>query len=555
MRVKAANGVARILKAEGVPWVATFPVCNVNNALGEEGVPLLMMRDERYAVAVADAFSRITGGKSIGVCTVMGALNPAGLQMAYGALAQAFEDSSPLLCITDGLPPSSGDQRRYDLSDGFRSVTKWIGHIDEPERVPEFLGRAFTYLRTGRPGPVLLTLPRALGEYDEEEHPYTTVKGWRWAPDPADVTRAVQALRAAKRPLLYAGSGVFYADATEELLQFSEYTSMPVLTTLQGQSAFPQNHPLSVGVRGKLANHFLESCDLILAVGTSLSKHNFRHIIPRPHEKTIILCSVDPEDINRSYQVDHALIGDAKLTLQALLDEMGASTVPAKSNPQVVQEIQVAKELFLAEYHPLLASDDIPINPYRVYGDLMKVIDRGRSVVTHDSGNTRDQLSTVYEALVPRGFVGWGNVTTLGFGLAVAMAAKLAYPDRQCVNVTGDAGVGYMIGNMEALVRLRIGVMTIHINNGGFAGYGPGFWGGGHDPYTCEVSDHTKADWSKAVRALGYYAEDVQRPDDIIPALGRALDENAHDRPAYLEILCKPFPVFGAWITAGSGGH
>jgi acetolactate synthase-1/2/3 large subunit len=554
MRVRAANGVARILKAEGVPWVATFPVCNVNNALGEEGVPLLMMRDERYAVAVADAFSRITGGKSIGVCTVMGALNPAGLQMAYGALAQAYEDSSPLLCITDGLPPGSGNQRRYDLTDGFRSVTRWIGHIDQPDRVPELLRRAFTYLRTGRSGPVLLTLPRGLGEYDEAEHPYTTVKGWRWAPDRADVFSAVEALRGAKTPLLYVGSGIFYADATEELLQFAELTGMPVLTTLQGQSAFPQNHPLSVGVRGPLANHYLETADVVFAIGTSLSKGGFRHIVPRPHEKTIILCSADAEDINRTYRVDHALIGDAKLTLQALLTELGTSG-PARTAPAVVQEIREGKERLLAEYRPFMESDEVPINPYRVYGDLMKVLDRTRSMVTHDSGNTRDQLSTIYEALVPRGFVGWGNVTTLGFGLAVAMAAKLAYPDRQCVNVTGDAGVGYMIGNMEALVRLRVGVTTIHINNGGFAGYGPGFWGGGHDPYTCEVSDHTKADWSKAVRALGYYAEDVQHPDDIIPALGRALDENAHDRPAYLEILCKPFPVFGAWITAGSGGH
>ena len=112
MQVRAENGLARILKAEGVPWVSTFPTCCVNNALGQEGVPMLMMRDERYAAAVADAFSRVTCGKQIGVCTVMGGINPAGLHVAYSALAQAFEDSSPMLCIADGVPAGASETTR-----------------------------------------------------------------------------------------------------------------------------------------------------------------------------------------------------------------------------------------------------------------------------------------------------------------------------------------------------------------------------------------------------------------------------------------------------------
>ena len=118
MKISAANGLARILKAEGVDWVSTFPVCCVNNALGQEGVPMIMMREERYAAAVADALSRVTGGKKIGVCTVMGGLNPAGLHIAYGALAQAFEDSSPLLCITDGVPAGATGNSHYDVTLG-----------------------------------------------------------------------------------------------------------------------------------------------------------------------------------------------------------------------------------------------------------------------------------------------------------------------------------------------------------------------------------------------------------------------------------------------------
>jgi acetolactate synthase I/II/III large subunit len=553
MQIAAANGLARILKAEGVSWVSTFPVCCVNNALGQEGMPMLMMRDERYAVAVADAFSRVTGGKQIGVCTVMGGLNPAGLQMAYGALAQAYEDSSPVLCIADGLPEGSAGSMHYDMTAGFRSVTKWIGHIDRPERVPEFMRRAFTHLRSGRPAPVLITVPRSLGEYDDAQYPYMPVKGWKWAPDPEDVQAAIKALLAAKKPLLFVGEGVLYGDATAELLRFAELAQVPVLTTLKGMSAFPGNHPLSVGVRGELALQFLQQCDLLLAIGSSLSFGHFRHAIPNAQHKTIIQCTVDTLDINKTYRVDQALIGDAKLTLQALIGELSAQTGgTVRPNEALIAEIRTAKAAMMTKYGPLMVSNDVPINPYRVYGDLIKVLDAQKSCVTHDSGNTRDQLSTVYEAAIPRGFVGWGNVTTLGFGLAVAVAARLAHPDWQCVNLTGDAGVGYMLGNLEALVRLRIGVTIIHINNGGFAGYGAGFWGKGHDPYTCEVCGHDVADMSAAVKALGYHAEDVTEPAEIIPALQRAFAENAQNRPAYLEIICSQYPVFGAWATASS---
>ena len=550
MKISAAKGMAQILKAEGVDWVSTFPVCSVNNALGEEGIQLIMMRDERYATAVADAFSRVNGGKKIGVCTVMGGINPAGLQFAYGALAQAYEDSSPVLCIADGIPSGDTACIRYDMSSGLKEVTKWIGHIDQPRRVPEFMRRAFTHLRTGHPGPVLVTLPRNFGEYENDHYSYSPVKGWKYAPDPDDVKAAVKTILQAKSPLLYVGEGIFYADAIEELKNFAEITQIPVLTTLKGKSVFPESHPLSVGVRGEMAMHFLSQSDLIVAVGCSLARGHFRHRIPGASEKTIIHCTVDERDINKNYSVAHALIGDAKFTLQALLEEFSSKTGGgSKKKQQLLDEIKAAKEKFGAQYRPLMESDEKPINPYRVYGDLMKTIDLNNSFVSPDSGNTRDQTSTVYEAVVPRGFLGWGNVSTLGFGLAAAIAAKLAFPERQCVNITGDAGVGYMLGNLEALVRYSIGVTTIHINNGGFAGYGPGFWGGGHDPYTSEVSDHSVADMSAAVKALGYYAERIKEPSEIIPALRRAFDENEQKRPAYLEFICSQHPVFGAWAT------
>jgi acetolactate synthase-1/2/3 large subunit len=548
MKVKAANGLARILKAEGIPWVSCYPTNHVNNALGEEGVPILMMGEERFAVAVADAFSRVTCGKQIGVCTIMANLNAAGIQMAYGAIGQAWEDSSPLLVITEGVGVGGSRHTHFDMAEALKSVTKWVGKVDRAELVPDHVRRAFTQLRSGRPGPVLLIVPRDLGEYEEDEHPYAPVKGWRSGPDPDDVRTAVKVLLAAKDPLLHVGEGVLYADATSELRQFAELAQVPVLTTLKAKGAFPENHPLSVGVRGSLAEHFLRKADVLFSIGSSLFPNRFSHAIPDAAGKTIIQCTVDTLDINRSYETRHAVIGDARLTLQALVSELSARTGGGRKRPELVDEIRAAKQTFLAKFRPLMESNETPINPYRVLGDLMKVLDPTDSFVTADSGNTRDQTSTVYEARIPRGFLGWGNVSTLGFSLAGAVAAKLASPNRQCVHVTGDAGVCYMMGNFEAVARYKIGITTLHINNGGYSGYGPGFWGPGHDPYTWKVSDHSSACMSSMARAVGFHGEDVTEPSEVLPALKRAFDENARGRPAFLEFICSHHPVHGGWV-------
>jgi acetolactate synthase-1/2/3 large subunit len=547
MKIKAANGLARILKTEGIPWVSCYPTNHVNNALGEEGVPILMMGEERFAVAVADGFSRVTAGKQIGVCTVMANLNAAGIQMAYGAIAQAWEDSSPLLVIAEGVGQGGSRHTHYDMAEAFKSVTKWVGKVDRADLIPDYVRRAFTQLRSGRPGPVLLVVPRDLGEYDADEHPYAPVKGWRSGPDPDDVKAAVKALLAAKDPLLYVGEGVYYADATSELLQFAEAAQVPVLTTLKGKGTFPENHPLSVGVRGSHAEHFLRKADLLFSIGSSLFPNRFSHSIPDADKKSIVQCTVDTLDINRSYETRHAVIGDAKLTLQALTEELGKRGGVTKK-PALLEEIRNAKQAFLAKFRPWMESNETPINPYRVLGDLIKVLDPKNSFVTADSGNTRDQTSTVYEAQIPRGHLGWGNVSTLGFSLAGAVAAKLAFPNRQSVLVTGDAGVCYMMGNFEAVARYKIGITALHINNGGYSGYGPGFWGGGHDPYTWKVSDHASACMANMAKAVGFHAEDVTAPSEIIPALKRALDENAKGRPAYIEFMASHHPVHGGWV-------
>jgi acetolactate synthase-1/2/3 large subunit len=549
MTINVATGVARILKQEGVEWVSTFPVCHVNNALGQEGIPMVMMRDDRYAVALADAFSRINAGSKNGVCTFQGGVNAAGLQVAYAGMAQAYEDGSPVLCITDGVPIGATENSQFDVTSSLKSVSKWYGYVDKPERLPEFMRRAFTMLRTGRPGPVVLAIPDAGGLYDETADPYVPVKGWKSAPNPEDVARAIELLLSAQKPLIYAGEGVIYAGASAELTSFAELANTPVISTLKAKGAFPENNPLFVGVRGDQVDEYLAKSDLILAVGSSLSPGRFSHGIPNAVNKTIIHCTVDELHVNKSYPTAVALIGDARFALQALEKELSDKTSGNGRAPgSVAAEVTSSRDSAMVQYREAMASTDTPINPYRVYAGLMDVLDPLNSFVTHESGNTRDQLSTVYDTLVPRGFLGWGNVSSLGFSLAATIAAKISFPQKHCVAVTGEAGLGYMMGNLEVPLRQKLGITVAHVSNGGFAGYGPGFWGDGHDPFTHKVLGNDEVDMSQVIGALGYHTERVTEPSEVGPALKRAMAANDANQPAYIEFICSQYPIYGRWV-------
>ena len=549
MIIDVGTGLARILKQEGIEWVSTFPVCQVNNALGREGVPLVMMRDDRYAVAVADATSRISGGARIGVCTFQGGVNAAGLQVAFAGMAQAFEDGSPVLCITDGIPAGATENSQFDVTAALKTVSKWYGHLDKPERLPEFMRRAFTMLRTGRPGPVVIAIPDSHAQYDETADPYIPVKGFKFAPDPADVAAAVELLLKAEKPLIYAGEGVIYAGASAELKEFVELANTPVISTLKAKGAFPEDHPLFVGVRGDQVNHYLDECDLLFAVGSSLSPGRFSHGIPGAVNKTIVHCTIDELHVNKTYPTAQAVIGDAKFALQALTAEMSAKT-SSNGRPagNVAAEVKSVRDSAMVKYREAMASTEKPINPYKVYAGLMEALDPRKSFVTHESGNTRDQLSTVYDTLVPRAFLGWGNVSSLGFSFAATIAAKLSFPEKQCVAVTGEAGLGYMLGQLEVALRQKIGITVVHVSNGGFAGYGPGFWGDGHDPFTHKVLGYDEVDMSKVIGEMGYHTERVTEPSDVVLALQRAFSANESGQPAYIEFICSQFPVYGGWV-------
>ncbi|MBI4611334.1 MAG: thiamine pyrophosphate-requiring protein [Candidatus Rokubacteria bacterium] len=536
--------IANILKIEGVESLVCFPANPLIDAAAAAGIRPILARTERVVVNIADGVSRVSGGRRIGVCVVQ---HGPGAENAFGGVAQAYSDASPVLLL-----PGAFDRRRSGVPPNFqaiynyRDVTKWVEVVNFADRLPQMLRRAFTLLRSGRPGPVMLEVPTdVLGEeIADETFRYAPVKVSRPIGDPPDVREAMKALLGAKAPVIVAGQGVFYADACAELKEFAELVQVPVLTTLNGKSAFPEDHPLGLGAGGRSApktvDHFLRKADLVFGVGTSFTRSAY--IFPIPPGKTMVQITIDEQDINKDYPIAHGVVGDAKAVLRQLIEEATRQAGPGgrKGDPSVTREVRAVREEFMKEWMPRLTSDETPISPYRAIWDLMHTVDRRRAIVTHDAGNPRDQMVPFYEALVPHGYIGWGKSTQLGTGLGLAMGAKLAAPDRLAINVMGDAAFGMVGMDFETAVRSRIPILTIVLNNGLMGGYEK------HLPVSTARWGlrFLSGDYSKVAEGLGGYTERVEKPQDFVPALRRAIEEVEGGRAALLEVMTREEPVY-----------
>ncbi|MFC2069816.1 thiamine pyrophosphate-requiring protein [Chloroflexota bacterium] len=544
--MQGRTAIAKILKMEGVKFISGFPMNPVIEACAEEGIRSIMARNERVGVGIADGYTRVSNGKKIGVCAMQ---SGPGVENAFPGVAQAYSESVPILILPGGnprrrmLPPNFISSRNYE------GITKWSDMINFADRAPEMMRRAFNALRTGRPGPVLLEVPMdvATEEFDDAMFQYQPVKALRSAGDPADIKAVAKALLAAKNPVIRAGIGVLFAEAWEELIELAELIQIPVYTTMNGKSAFPEDHPLALGAGGnsypKMIRHFTNKTDLVFAIGSSCTKGGFTFTIP--DGKRIIQSTVDERDINKDYPLEHAVIGDAKLVLRQLVDEIKAQAGPEgkKGNDAVAKEIKTIKDEWLEEWMPKLTSDEVPVNPYRVIRDMMQTLDRKETIITHDAGSPRDSLVPFWEAVVPNSYIGWGKTTTLGGSLGFSMGAKLAKPEKTCVAFMGNAAFGMVGMDFETAVRENIPILVVLINNSLLGGYTK------HHPVASEKYNLNRqsGNYAKVAEGLGGYSETVEQPDEIIPAIQRARKAVDAGQAALLEIITREETAFSVY--------
>jgi acetolactate synthase-1/2/3 large subunit len=331
---------------------------------------------------------------------------------------------------------------------------------------------------------------------------------------------------------------VHWARAWPQLRRLAELLGAPVVTSLGGKSAFPEDHELALGSGGvaipKTVRHFLDNADVIFGVGCSFTETSFG--VAMPKGKAIIHATLDPDHINKDVTARIALVGDAALTLDGLLEEL-ARLVPApRDRTQIVREIADMREAWLADWMPKLTSDEVPLSPYRVIWDLLHTVDVANTIITHDAGSPRDQLSPFWVAREPLTYLGWGKTTQLGYGLGLAMGAKLACPDKLCINVWGDAAIGFTGMDFETAVRERIPILSILLNNFSMAIELKVM------PISTEKyrSTDISGDYAAMARAFGGYGERVTDPAEIVPAIRRGIEQTTNGVPALLEfITCK----------------
>jgi len=536
--VKTSAATAEILKREGVKYLFGYPRNALLEAAAKKDIRTIIVRQERTGLHMADAVSRITRGKIIGAFCMQ---HGPGAENAYGGVAQAFADSIPILVVPQGYARKNMYlPYNYNSTLQMRGISKHNEPILIGAETPHVMRRAFTQLRNGRPQPVVVEVPfdAFLDEVPEPLH-YTPVYASKAAPDPESVVKAAKIIAEAKKLVIHAGQGVHWADAYKELQELAELLGAPVSTSLPGKSTFNERHPLSLGsgghgISGQLWK-FVNDADVIFGIGCSFTESSFAIQFPQGPGKRYIHSTNDPVDFNKTIRSEIGLVGDAKLVLKALIAELRKTISSNRDASKVAAEIKAVEADWIKLWLPKINSENSPLSPYRVLRDLQKTVDIDNTIITHDAGSPRDQLVPFWKSTTPLSYIGWGKTTQLGYGLPLAMGAKLVHPDKLCINVWGDAAIGFTGMDFETAVRDRLPILSILLNNFCMAIELPIM------PHATERFRATdiSGDYAAMARAFGGYGERVTKAEDIIPAIKRGIEQTQKGVPALLEFITE----------------
>ena len=531
------EAVAKILKKEGFEWLACFPSNPIIEAVAREGIRPIVFRQERGGIMAADGYSRLMASK--GKYGVFACQGGPGVENAFGGFAQAWADSVPVLFLPDGpgnyktavTPNFSGPRN-------FQHITKFAASVTSADAIPALMRRATEALKNGRPGPVMLEMQRdCMGDDVSGVEDYRPTTTHKFAPSASDIKDVADKLLNARMPAIWAGQGVLHAGATDELQELAELTQIPVMTTMPGKSAIDERHPLALGAANRTAPKpvwtWLKESDVLFAIGASLTVTNYG--IDLPPGKFLIHSTNNPDDISKEYATDIGLVGDAGETLRLLIDEIkGQIGEEGRRDDTSVQEsIAQVRAEWESDWQGLLNSEMVPINPYRLLKEIGDAVDHENTVMTHDAGHPRDQMMPFYIATKPHTYIGWGKSTHLGYGIGLMIGAKIAMPERFCVNFMGDAAFGMSGLDIETSVRSGNPITTIVLNNGTMGGYNKSL------PVAMEKynAGNMTGDYAMIAEGMGARGITVTDPNEIGNAVREAHRENFENgRSALIDV-------------------
>ena len=532
--------IAKILKAEGIDSVTCFPSNPLIEAVAKEGIRPISFRNERGAVMAADGFSRISQRKKFGVAIVQ---SQAGAENVMGGIAQAYADNIPILLMPGGISVSQlGVKPNFSALQNYQGWVKQVETVLSPNEVGNVMRRSFNALRNGPPGPVVVEMTSDVCslEIPKGLENYYSPRSAQVMPSQNDIRDAVKYLMKAKKPIIWAGGGVLMSGASKELKKLVEFTGIPVFTTMQGKSAFDERHPLSLGAgcgtTTLAAHNLLKNLDVVLVLGSSLTRTPYGQVLSS--EKTLLHNTIDPEDLNKDASAMVGLVGDTKLTLLALMEEFKAEGFK-KDNGEVTQikkEINVLKKKWMQDWNPILNSGEIPLNYYRIINEIYKNIDPENSIVTHDAGAPRDCMVPFYNATLPNSYIGWGKTTHLGFGIPLMIGAKMAHPDKFCLNLMGDGAFGMSGLDLETSVRAELPITTVLLNNGAMSTYEGTSLIGPVSKKDYGVSS-MKGNYAKIAKGMGAEGIRVEKPNELEMTLKNAQQLNKDGKTVLIDVI------------------
>ena len=551
--MRGAEAVIKALEQEGIRYITGFSgggLAPLWGPLRQSNIRPFAARNERLGVEIADGYARATGEVGVAMTgTGPGATN------CLTAIAGCYADNIPVLLLMGQHPMRNlGQEWQQEVSASiFDGLCKWRGAFTRVEDIPQVMRRAFTALRSGSPGPVVLEMHQDVltAEADDDLMAYTPVGApGKAGPSDADVARAADLLVGASLPVLNAGGGAMSAGAADEVMELAEMLSMPVATTIMGKGIFPENHPLSLGggvyPRSRYASgaalQINRKADVVLAVGNSFRQPNGTDGRPIPAGVSIIHVNADEADLNKTYQVDVPILADAKLALRAIIDAVRQRIGPDAGGikPEIAEEIRLCHEKHNAEWMPRFTDRETPTNGYRVVYELQQLIDPDRTIALHDAGGSRGYIVPFWETTRPRNFVAMGGMAAMGWSVGAAIGTKLGRPDDLVVHLLGDASFGMTGMEVETAARMGLGVLTVVINNGGIGG---GMMGMENPAGTPPEMAVLGGNFSVVAQGLGAWSERVEHPDDLRSAFQRAIQATETGQPALVEVMIRPLPT------------
>ena len=542
-RMTGARFLAETLREYGVTHVFFVPAI-IRRALVEMedvGIQRVISHGEKSAAYMADAYARVTGKPGLCFAQSVGAANlAAGLQDAYLGV-------SPVIAITGHRPPMHRHRNSYqeiEHSRPFASVTKYSVEVETVDQLPHLLRQAFREVTTGQTLPAHLDFSGISGDVitDGEldidviaEEPFMQRPAFRPEPEPERVREAARILSQAERPVIVAGGGVTASGAEAEVTRLAEMLNIPVATALNAKGCIPENHPLSVGVVGSYsrwsANRVVSEADLVLFIGSHTgSQVTLDWRLPAEGTPTIQI-DIDASELGRSYANAYGLLGDAKRTLERLIDVLE----PTGGNAGWVSRAQEHVQNWRDEHEDVLNSDAVPIRPERLCQELTDFLPSD-AVLLADTGHAGIWTGSMVELHHPEQSY-LRAAGSLGWGLPAALGAKCGVPDRPVVCWTGDGGMWYHIGELETAVRYGINAVIVVHNNGGLNQDRRGdeaAYAGRENDNSADLWRFTDTNFAQIAESMGALGIRVTDPNQINSALDQAVSAN---RPAVVDIV------------------